>query len=319
MKVVITDYQYDHIDTERAIIEGAGHSLFACQEKEPEKLIPLVEDADAVITQYADLNEAVIDKLRHCRLIIKYGIGVNNIDCKAAGRKGILVCNVPDYGVEEVSDHAVAMMLCLGKKLQLLQRSVREGRWGYQCVVPVKRFSECCAGLVGFGRIPRLVCQKLKAFGMEVLVYDPYVEEDLVAAQGAEKVSLEELCTRGDFISVHCPLTESTKHLIGEKELALMKKNCVLVNTARGGIVDEKALVEALKSNRIAGAGLDVFEEEPIRKTHPLLSMDNVIATPHNAWYSETAISVLQTKVAQEVVNVLAGGEPFHCVNREWF
>lgn len=319
MKAVITDYQYETIETERNIIEEAGFELFDYHETNSEKLIPLVKDANAIITQYSDINKVVIDSLTDCKMIIKYGIGVNNIDCEAAGKKGIYVCNVPDYGVDEVSDHAVTMLLSLGKKLPLLQKSLRGGVWGYEEIIPIKRFTECTAGLIGFGRIPRLVCRKLQAFGMKILVYDPFVEEELISKEGAQKASVEEICKKSDFISVHCPLTKDTVHLIGEKEFGLMKPEACVINTARGGVIDERALITALKEKRISGAGVDVFETEPIQPTHPLLHMDNVIATPHSAWYSETAIKTLQRKVAEEVVNVLKGNEPFHCVNRQYF
>lgn len=315
MKVVITDYQYDHINAEREIITKAGHELFDYQLKAPEELIPVVRDADAVITQYSDINAGVIRHMEHCKIIIKYGIGVNNIDCDAAAQKGIYVCNVPDYGVDEVSDHACAMILALGKKLPILTRSFRAGNWGYQSTVPLFRLSECTLGLIGFGRIPRMVAKKMQAFGMKVLAYDPYIKPEEAAALSVKAVSLEEILKNSDFLSIHCPLTSDTLHMIGEKELSLMKSSAVLINTARGGIADEKALIEALERGKLAGAGIDVFENEPVAPDHPLLHMENVIATPHSAWYSETAIAVLQKKAAEEVVNVLAGNKPFHCVN----
>lgn len=318
MKVVITDYQYDNIDMERKIVEEAGYELLNYQEKRPERLIPLVKDADAIITQYSDINRTVIESLKHCRMIIKYGIGVNNIDTKAAGEMGIFVCNVPDYGVHEVSDHAVAMLLCLGRKLEILQDSFQKGGWGYGSIIPVKRLTECTAGLIGFGRIPQLVCRKLLAFGMKVLVYDPFVDGADISMHGAVKAEIEEICRESDFISVHCPLNDSTKHMIGDKEISMMKPECCIINTARGGVVDEKAMTEALLQHRLGGAGIDVFEEEPVSPGHPLLHMKNVIATPHCAWYSETAITTLQRKAAEEVVNVLRGNEPYHCVNRPY-
>lgn len=317
MKAVITDYQYKDINTERSIIEGAGFELMDYQEKDPAKLIPLVRDADAIVTQYSTINKEVIDSLQNCKMIIKYGIGVNNIDCEAAGAKGIYVCNVPDYGVDEVSDHAVTMILALGKKLEILQNAFKTGEWGYDSIVPVKRFTECTLGLIGFGRIPRMVCKKAKAFGMKVMAYDPFVDADAMGKEGAEKAEVNEICKNSDFVSVHCPLTNDTWHMIGEKEIAMMKPEAFVINTARGGIVDETALIKALEEKRIAGAGVDVFENEPVGKDHPLLHMENVIATPHSAWYSETAISTLQRKVAEEVVNVLSGNEPFNCVNRK--
>ena len=192
MKVVITDYQYDNVDAERRIVEDAGFELLDYQVKTPGALIPLVKDADAIITQYADIDRQVIESLEHCKMIIKYGIGVNNIDCRAAGEKGIYVCNVPDYGVHEVSDQAVTMILCLGKKLEPLQEDLRRGKWGYGGIVPVKRFTECRAGLIGFGRIPQMVCRKLQAFGMEILVYDPFVDDAGRGVQGLGGGNLSE-------------------------------------------------------------------------------------------------------------------------------
>lgn len=314
-KVVITDYQYEDIWTERRIIEGAGFVLEDYQIKNDLELIPLCRDAEAIVTQYSDISSRLIDSLEHCKMIIKYGIGVNNIDVEAATKKGIYVCNVPDYGVEEVSDHAVTMILCLAKKLPVLTKALRCGDWGYGSVVPLKRICESTLGLIGFGRIPQLVAQKMKGFGLEILVYDPYVEEGAAAEAGVKKASLDQIFFESDFISVHVPLNTETKGMIGRECFEKMKPTAILVNTARGGVVDEKELICALQEGKIAGAGVDVYEQEPVSQDNPLLHMDQVIATPHCAWYSETAIAALQKKTAEEVVNVLQGNLPFHCVN----
>lgn len=315
MKAVITDYQYENIDQEKKIIGDAGIELFDYQIKEPEKLIGLIDDADAVITQYSEITRDVIEHLSHCKMIIKYGIGVNNIDVEAATEKGIYVCNVPDYGVEEVSDHAVTMILNLSKKLFILAKALKEGDWGYSSVVPLRRFCESTVGLVGFGRIPRLVAKKLSGFGVRLLAYDPFIDEKAAEALNVTPVDFETLVKESDYISIHCPLTRETTHLFDRETFAQMKPSSVLVNTARGPIVNGQDLVEALKNKTIAGAGLDVFEEEPISPDHPLLHMDNVIATPHSAWYSLQSIDALQRKTAEEVVNVLSGNKPFNCVN----
>ena len=193
MKVVITDYQYENIDSERSIITGAGYELFDYQVKTTPDLIPVVKDADAVITQYSDINAEVIEHMQNCKIIIKYGIGVNNIDCEAASKKGIYVCNVPDYGVDEVSDHACTMLLALGKKLPILAKSFRKGEWGYSSVVPLLRLSECTLGLVGFGRIPKMVARKMSAFGMKVIAYDPYINETAAQELNVTPVTLEQL------------------------------------------------------------------------------------------------------------------------------
>ena len=314
-KVVITDYQYENIDTERRIIKAGGCELYDYQIKKAEELIPVCRDADAIVTQYSDVSAEVIDSLDHCAMIIKYGIWVNNIDVDAATKKGIYVCNVPDYGVEEVSDHAVTMILALAKKLPVLTKALREGDWGYGSTVPLSRFCNSTVGLVGFGRIPQMVARKLRGFGVTLKVCDPYADEKFVREMGAEPADLDTLLAESDFISVHVPLTEETRGMIGEAEFERMKPTAFVVNTARGGVIDERSLIEALQCRRIAGAAVDVYEEEPVRADNPLLHMDNVIATPHCAWYSETAITTLQRKVAEEVVNVLQGNPPYHCLN----
>lgn len=316
MKVVFTDYQYESIDQEKKLCKAAGLEIFEYQEKSPEKLIPLVKDADAVVTQYSDINRTVIESMQNCKMIIKYGIGVNNIDVGAASEKGIYVCNVPDYGVEEVSDHAVAMMLALYRKLPINANALKEGEWGYARIEPIHRFSESTVGLVGFGRIPQMVARKLAGFGVKILTYDPYVSMEVAAALRVEPVEFDVLCRECDYVSIHCPLTTETEHLFNRETFKKMKSTACLINTARGPVIDEKALVEALKNLEIAGAAIDVFENEPVEKTNELLQMQQVIATPHCAWYSVEAMTALQRKVGEEVVNVLQGNQPFNCVNQ---
>ncbi len=317
MKVVITDYQYENIDQEKKIFEEAGIELAEYQFKDPKDLIGLIDDTDAIITQYSDINAEVIENLQHCKMIIKYGIGVNNIDVEAATKKGIYVCNVPDYGVEEVSNHAITMIFALSKKLPTITRALREGDWGYNSIVPLFRFSEATVGLVGFGRIPQLVAKKLSGFGVKILAYDPYINEELAKEMGVIPVDFETLCKESDYVSLHCPLTAETEHLFNMDTFKMMKDTAVIVNTARGPIIKEEDLITALKEGMIAGAGLDVFETEPVATDNPLLHMENVIATPHCAWYSLRAIDNVQRKAAEEVANVLLGNEPWNCVNRK--
>lgn len=317
MKAVITDYQYENIDQEKRIIGGAGIELFEYQIREPQKLIGLIDDADAVVTQYSEIDRDVIEHLKHCRMIIKYGIGVNNIDVEAATRKGIYVCNVPDYGVEEVSDHAVAMMFALAKKLPVITEALKEGDWGYSSIVPLFRFSESTVGLVGFGRIPQLVAKKLSGFGVRLLAYDPFIDEEVAKGLGVTPVDFDTLCRESDYVSIHCPLTKETTGLFNLETFEKMKRSAILINTARGAVVREADLIRALEKGLISGAGLDVFENEPVQKDHPLLHRKNVIATPHCAWYSTQSIHNLQRKTAEEVVNVLKGNQPFHCVNKK--
>jgi len=319
MKVVITDYEYPDVSQEREIITSFGAELLACQLKNrpEEEVIDVVRDADAVIVQYLNVTANIIEAMEKCKMIIKYGIGVNNIDSEAATKKGIYVCNVPDYGVEEVSDHAIMLLLALARKLPLVDKSFRSGKWGYTSMIPVARLRGSTLGLVGLGRIPSLVAKKMSGFGLNIIAYDPYASKEYAQQLGVSLVDFDTLCRTSDFISIHCPQTKETTHLFNDEVFQKMKDGAYLINTARGGIVDESALIRALKSGKIAGAGLDVFENEPLASDSELFELDNVILTPHCAWYSEEAITALQRKVAEEVVNVLKGNPPFNCTNKE--
>ncbi len=317
-KVVITDYWYENLDQEKAVLaqlEDVALEAYHC--KQEERLPALVKDADVVIVQFAPMTKKVIDSMTRCKLIVRYAIGVDNIDVQAATAKGIYVANVPDYCIDEVSDHAIALIFALSKKLHVLDASVRSGTWDYTVSKPLYNLRGKTLGLVGFGRIPISVADKMKAFGMKILCHDPYIGEEQAASHGVEPTGLDELLQRADFVSVHCPLNAGTRHLIGEKQLKLMKPTAFLVNTARGAVVDEAALIAALQDGRIAGAGLDVLEHEPLSCDSPLLKLQNVILTPHSAWYSEDAVSALQRMVAEEAARVLNGNPPSNPINKE--
>ena len=219
--------------------------------------------------------------------------------------------------MDEVSNHAIAMLMALAKKLPVVTKALRSGEWGYTRTIPLFRMAGSTLGLIGLGRIPSLVAQKMSGFGLgRILAFDPFLSPEQAETRGAELVDFETLCKESDFISIHCPLTKETTGLFNEKVFRTMKKTAYLINTSRGPVICEKDLVHALKSGEIAGAGLDVYETEPVAPDSELLKMDNVIATPHCAWYSEEAISTLQRKVAEEVVNVLKGNPPFNCTNK---
>lgn len=315
MKAIITDYQYENVNQEKSLIEGAGYMLVAHTTSTPEEIIAAASDADAVITQYCNIDKRIISRLQHCRVIIKYGIGINNIDVDAASRRGIYVCNVPDYGVDEVSNHAISLYFALNKKLFTLADALRSGDWGYSSVVPLHRIAGSTLGLAGFGRIPQSVAKKMKGFDVHILAYDPFCSAEKMSEMGVEKVELSQLLEESDSISIHCPSTPETHHMFNSDAFRAMKKTAFLINTARGDIIDEAALIAALEQNAIAGAGLDVFEREPISKNSPLLHMPNVIATPHSAWYTEESIKALQRSVGEEVVRVLGGNPPLHPCN----
>lgn len=317
LKVVVTDYEYADLRYEEEVLKKAGIKLIPAQCRTEDELISACKDADGLLNQYAQITRRVIEALEKCRVIGRYGVGVNTIDIEAATDKGICVVNVPDYCVDEVSDHALALLLACARKVVLLNNSVKNGRWDYKISKPINRSRGKVLGIVGFGRIPRALAQKAKAIGFSLLVYDPYITSTDAEAYGAKLVELEELMAKSDFVSVHAPLTKQTYHMIGEKELSLMKPSAFIINTARGPVIDEKALIKVLKEGRIAGAGLDVLEEEPTPRDNPLLTMDNVIITPHVAWYSEEAEVELRTKAAQGVVDVLLGYWPKYLVNKD--
>lgn len=317
MKVVFTDYQYEHINQEKEILAAIGATIIDMQsEGEGFALETVLADADAVVVQYVEITQQLIQAMKHCKVIIKYGIGVNNIDVDAATKAGIYVCNVPDYGIDEVSNHAIALMFALHRKLNMLQNAMRNGEWGVERAVPIHRLAGSTVGLMGLGRIPALVAEKLSGLGVQVLAHDPYVSEAKARQHNVALVDFDTLCAQSDIISIHCPLTDETRHIFDRHTFDKMKPGAILINTARGPVVNEAELVDALSSGKLAAAGLDTFEEEPLRMDSPLLQMENVIATPHCAWYSEEAIQILQKKVAEEVANVLSGNQPFNCVNQ---
>lgn len=316
MKVIITDCWYENIDEERKIFANFPDlELVQYQCKDEQALCQIVKDADAVIVQFAPITRKVIESMTCCKLIVRYAIGVDNIDLDAASERKIPVANVPDYGIDEVSNHAIALLMALSKMLFPLAASVKEGKWDYTVVKPLHRMQGKTLGLIGFGRIPKMVAKKMAGFGLQLVCYDPYVSPEAALQLGVRAVSLDELLETSDYISVHCPLNASTRHLLGAEQFAKMKPDAILVNTARGAIIDEKALIKALQEHQIAAAGLDVLEQEPIEADNPLLNMENVIVTPHNAWYSEDATKTLQRMAAEEVVRVLSGNPPKNMVN----
>lgn len=316
LKVAITDYEYEDVQREHEILESAGIQVFDYQCKTEDELIEATRDKDGVIVQYANMTRRVIEQLEHCHIIIKYGIGVDNIDQEAATERGIYVCNVPDYGVEEVANHTMAFLLCLAKGMVTQNQEFSRGSWGYSAVKPLIRLSTCTLGLIGFGRIPQMVCKRALSFGLRVLVYDPYVSAESVREANAELVTLDTLLEQSDYVSCHCPLTAETRHCIDRTAISKMKPTACIINTARGGIICEADLIEALQNGQLAGAALDVFEHEPLSADSPLRTMPNVLATGHTAWYSEGALNALQTSVAQEVRRVLLGEPPKNAVNR---
>jgi D-3-phosphoglycerate dehydrogenase len=256
----------------------------------------------------------LLKELKRCKVIGRFGLGVDNIDIPAAAQLGITVTYVPDYCVHEVSDHAMALLLALARKITFSNQLVQSGHWEIPPIVPLRRLEGQVLGLIGFGNIPRALAPKAKAFGLKVITHDPYLSADVAKALGVEATSFEDLLGRSDFVSVHAPLLPATRGLMNSATFAGMKKGAFLVNTSRGPLVDETALVGALDTGHLAGAALDVVTVEPLARDSPLLGRDNVILTPHTAFYSVEALEELQTKCATDVARALLGEAPAYPV-----
>ncbi|MBO0999785.1 C-terminal binding protein [Bacillus sp. SD075] len=308
-KILLTDYEFEHLQYEEEVFQESGLDIdfIKAQCKTEEEVMEQAKEVDAILNQYAPISRRVIESLENTKIISRYGVGVNTIDLNAAKENGITVANVPDYGMEEVSNHALALLLSSARKVTLLNKEVKKGNWDFKVCAPIHRFNEQTVGVLGFGRIPRRFIEKVKPLGFKTAAYDPFVSATDMAAVGVQKMDLDEIIGEADYLSIHVPLIDDTYHLINEERLKRMKSNAVIINTARGPIIDEKALSYALENGIIAGAALDVTENEPVRIDSPLLTMDNVIITPHSAWYSEEAMIELRQKAARNIVQVLMG------------
>lgn len=316
-QVVVTDSVFPTLDPARQVLARIGAELVLAERAEPAAVAALAREVDALMVTYMPITAELIGQLRRCRIIARFGIGVDNVDVAAATRAGIVVTNVPDYCIDEVSDHALALLLALARRLLPADRAVRGGTWSVSALAPIHRLRGRVLGLVGFGKIARALARKAQALGLEVLAYDPYLPLEAIEAHGARPVGFDELLERSDFISIHAPLTPETRHLFNEEAFHKIKPGAFLINTARGPIVDEGALLRALESGRLAGAALDVLEREPPPSDSPLLRREDVLLTPHIAFYSEESLVELQTKAAEEVVRVLQGEAPRNPVNPE--
>lgn len=316
--VAITDHVFPDLDQERALLAEAGHSLrYETNATSAAEVARAVEGADAVLNCYAPMPAEVIRGLDRCTVIARYGIGLDTIDLDEATARGIVVTNVPDYCIDEVSDHALALILALARGVTRLDRRVRAGSWSPSDARPLHRFRGRTAGLVGFGRIARALATKLAALGFHIATFDPFVPEDAIREAGADPMTLPEVLRRSDVVSIHAPLTADNRHLIGSAELALMKPDALLVNTSRGPLIDLEALRKALSEGRLGGAGLDVLEVEPPAADDPLLGRDDVVITPHAAFYSEESVKELQRKAVEQVIDALAGRTPRYTVNAD--
>jgi len=316
-KIVITDFGDPSHELEEAVLRDSGldYELVRLNTRSAAELMPHVADADALIVQWASIDRALIESIQQCRVISRYGIVVDMVDLEAASERGIPVCNVPDYCIEEVSTHALAFVLALNRRLFQQTAHVAAGHWGGAPGGMPARLSLQSMGVLGLGRIGREVARKAQGVGLTVLAYDPYLSPEQAQALGVELVGLEELLRRADYLSIHCPLTKETRHLIGAAQLALMKPTAFLINMARGPVVDQPALFQALTQGVIAGAAADVLEQEPPDPNDPLLKLPNVFITPHSSSASTESVMQLRRDVARNVVLVLQGHPPRAVVN----
>lgn len=309
-KVVVSDQVFPTVDVERELLGKIDAELIVAS-GDIESVLGVAADADAVLNTYLPWNKDSISRLERCQIIARYGIGVDNVDLGAAAEAGIVVTNVPDYSVEEVAAHGLALILASLRKVVAADHLIREGTWGVDAFRPIRRLSTLTVGLVGYGRIARRIAEPLAALGARVIAHDPYLQpsEDLPPLVG-----FDELLARSDILSLHSPLTDETRGMIGRDQIDLMKDGAILVNTSRGPLVELEALAEGLRSGKLSGAGLDVFEVEPL-EAGLIEGIPNLIATPHMAYYSEEALTESQTKAATQVIKVLTGEKPDYQVN----
>lgn len=313
--VLVTDYTWASLEPEAEVLAGAGARLLVAEGGEEDELVALATDADAILTCFAGVTARVIAAAPRLQVIGRYGIGVDNIDVDEATRRGILVTNVPAYCLDEVAEHVLALALAHARGILAYDRAVHEGDWSLARGAPLHRVSGSVLGIIGFGKIGQALAAKASGLGLEVLAYDPALDAATIVARGAEAVSLEALAARADFVSVHVPLTPATSGLLDEAFLRSLRPGAFIVNTARGGIIDQEALVRALEEGWIAGAGIDVFSPERLPADHPLLAQPTLIATPHVAFYSEESVLELELAAARNIAAVLGGQRPPSTVN----
>ncbi len=313
--IAVADSPFPNLNSAESVLSELNAKLVMAEAPTPEGILAVASQADGLMVTYGKITAEVIAGLEKCKVIGRFGLGVDNIDIDAATKAGIVVVYVPDYCVDEVSDHAMAMLLGLARKISFSNQLVQAGRWEMPAVTPLSRLRGRTLGLAGFGRIPRVLTPKAQAFGLKVIAYDPYADKSVATALDVDIVDFETLLKTSDYVSIHVPLMPKTENLFGAEAFRLMKPDALIVNTARGPLVDVDALAEALDAGQLAGAALDVMPVEPPPADSPLMGRDNVIFTPHTGFYSVEALAELQAKAAQGVVDVLKGETPVYPVN----
>ena len=320
-KYVVLDGQncFEKIfDIEGDILKARGIDTVIAECKTVEDIVKAASDADAVGVIAQKISGSLMDTLARCKILVRYGIGYDCISVPEATQRGIAVCNLPDYCIPEVAAHALGMILDCCRKITLFDRRLRDGIWNGDYGYRIHRLSGLKLGIIGLGNIGRTLAEFTKPLGMETYACDPYLDDGIFRKYGVIKASLDEVCAKSDIISIHCPLTNETRHLINRESIAKMKDGVIIVNTARGPIVSLDDITEALQSGKVRAAGIDVFEGEPdVQMNHAIFRCENAILTPHCAYNSSEAVIDQHKKVAKSVIEVLAGNIPYNCVNRK--
>ena len=318
-KVVVSDYIMPNFDVERGLLDDIDAELVPAQCNSAAELIELAQNADAMLnTYFGPLSDEILAACPRLKIVVRYGIGFDTIDVPACTRHGVMAANVTEYCLHEVSDHALGLWLALARKIVLADRGARRGEWDFKPLKPVLNSRGQTAGIIGVGRIGRLTAQKLAPFGLDLLYTDPYVADDVdLGGAVAHRVELDQLCRRADIIFIHAPANDQTHHLLDGERFGQMTRQPIIVNTARAPLIDTAALVTALQQGQVGAAGLDLVDGEELPPEHPLLHMDNVVITPHMAWYSEDSLIELRRQATMEIIRVLQGGRPNSWLNPE--
>lgn len=314
-KIAVSQADFPDADIEKQVFDEAGIDDVTVGSAETEdELIDLAEGADGLLVQYAEVTESVLDTLSDLKIVSRYGIGVDNIDVPTAAERDVAVSNVPSYCEEEVASHALSLLFTLARRTAQYDKAIKSGTWDWKIGRPIEPLTDKTVGFAAFGKIPRTFAELAEGFDFEYVTYDPYLDESDVADHPVSLVNFETLLAESDVISIHAPLVDETHHMFDADAFEQMDSSAFLINTARGPIVDEDALYEALESGKIAGAGLDVMEEEPTHES-PLFDRDDVALTPHVAWYSEASLDELRRKAAENVTRYLDGESPHGFIN----
>ncbi|PWT79140.1 MAG: hypothetical protein C5B58_14260 [Acidobacteria bacterium] len=309
MKISYLNPTYADLSLEKQLLRETGIELVASVVNDTDEAQRATKDADAILTAMVPIDADLVNSLQNCRVIVRLGVGYEMVDLASCREKGIVICNVPDYGTEEVANHAVALLFAVHRQIVLYDHRVRNRKWGHVLPWPIHRLSTLRVGVVGLGRIGRSFARSIKVFARDVVGFDPFLAADQIASESVKPISLESLFETSDIVSLHLPLSERTRHLISSETITLMKQRPIIINVSRGGLIDGSALAHALKTGQLAGAGIDVFEDEP-NVPEDLLPIENVVLTPHVAWYSEESELQLRRSSIEEIVRVLTGQAP---------